>query len=124
MNIFNYISNILFTKKDRYLKTIDQQSDYQPFLINRWCSMLNKQTCHLINTTSNTIYQVLDSKRDHYKFLHFILPRDKFRRINYIKKNKNSSENKEEDNNISKVAKNLQLSKREINLYIEQLKQL
>lgn len=118
MNIFNYLSNILFTKKDASIKAIDQQSDYQPFLINRWCSMLNKQTCHVINTTVNTMYQVFESKSDHYKFLHYIVPRERFTRINYIKKHK--TENKDSQI-VSKLAKNLELSKREINLYKEQL---
>lgn len=114
MNIFNYLSNILFTKKDKELKTLDQQSDYQPFLINRWCSMLNKQTCRVVNTTTNTMYQVFENKTDHYKFLHYIIPRERFKRINYIKKIKPE---KQQDDDIKLIAKNMQLSTREIKLY-------
>lgn len=114
MNIFNYLSNILFTKKDKELKTLDQQSDYQPFLINRWCSMLNKQTCQIVNITTNTMYQVFENKSDHYKFLHYIIPRERFKRINYIKKNKSE---KQQDDDTKLIAKNMQLSTREIKLY-------
>ena len=125
MNIFNYLSNILFTKKDKELKTLDQQSDYQPFLINRWCSMLNKQTCQIVNTTTNTMYQVFENKTDHYKFLHYIVPRERFKRINYIKKNKEKLKTNDETiDNITRLAKNLQLSKRETKMYINQLEQL
>lgn len=118
MNIFNYLSNILFTKKDQNLKGLDQQSDYQPFLINRWCSMLNKQTCKIVNNTTNLMYQVFENKTDHYKFLHYIIPRERFKRINYIKKPKNDTH---ESSMAIKLSKSLELSKREINLYIKQL---
>jgi len=115
MNIFNYLSNILFTKKDKELKTLDQQSDYQPFLINRWCSMLNKQTCQIVNTTTNTMYQVFENKTDHYKFLHYVIPRERFKRINYIKKIK--PEKQQQDDDTKLIAKNMQLSTREIKIY-------
>lgn len=118
MNIFNYLSNILFTKKEPSLKTLDQQSDYQPFLINRWCSMLNKSTATIINSTANSMYQVLENKHDHYRFLHYILPRSQFKRINYIKKPKIESSDSQI---VEKISKNLELSKREINLYKQQL---
>ena len=118
MNIFNYLSNILFTKRDKELKTLDQQSDYQPFLINRWCSMLNKQTCQIVNTTTNTMYQVFENKVDHYKFLHYIIPRERFKRINYIKKTKVE---KSKDDDTKLLAKNLNLSCREISIYKQYL---
>lgn len=118
MNIFNYLSNLLFTKKEPTLKGIDQQTDYQPFLVNRWCSMLNKQTNCIINTTVNTMYQIFENKTDHYKFLHYIIPRERFKRINYIKKSKTDTK---ETLIAGKFAKSLELSKREINQYIEQL---
>lgn len=116
MNIFNYISNLLFTKKQPGIKNIDQEGDYQPFLINRWCSMLNKPTAAIINSTSNTLFQVLENKGDHYKFLHYILPRSRFTRISYIKKNKTPDPDKPV---IKMLAKKLELSEREINLYKE-----
>lgn len=118
MNIFNYISNILFTKKQPTISLFDQQSDYQPFLINRWCSMLNKSTCNLINVTVNTMYQVFESKHDHYKFLHYIVPRNHFTRINYIKKDKKQQDDQQ---SVNRFAKRLELSRREINLYKQQL---
>lgn len=118
MNIFNFISNILFTKKAPVIQNIDQEGDYQPFLINRWCSMVNSTTCTIINNTVNHMYQVFENKHDHYKFLHYIIPRQQFQRINYIKKNKQPVEGQQV---VTRMAKSLELSAREINLYTQQL---
>lgn len=118
MNIFNFLSSILFTKKRFNVQDIGTMSEYQPYIVNRWCSMLNKSTCHIVNTTVNSIHQLFDDKRVHYNFLFKLMPRFKFQRINYIKKTKQSSD---DDNVISKLAKSLELSKREIKYYKEQL---
>lgn len=81
--------------------------------------MLNKNTACIVNVTSNMMYGILENKNDHYKFLHYIIPQHKFKRINYIKKVK--QEAKDELNITSKMAKKLEISKREINLYKQQL---
>lgn len=60
------------------------------------------------------MYQVFENKSDHYKFLHYIIPRERFKRINYIKKNKSE---KQQDDDTKLIAKNMQLSTREIKLY-------
>lgn len=119
MNIFNYLSSILFTKKHITNGDLDQQSDYQPFLINRWCSMLDKHTCTLLNVTANTLYSVLEDKYRHWQFLHYLIPRSRFKRINYIKKDKHSDKSKDI---ILKLSRKLELSTREINVYVKQLK--
>lgn len=80
--------------------------------------MLNKQTTNIINTTVNTMYTVFENKQDHYKFLHYIIPRNRFSRINYIKKEK--IENKDK-HIVSRFANRLEISEREINLYKQQL---
>lgn len=80
--------------------------------------MLNKSTCNIVNVTVNTMYQVFENKQDHYKFLHFVLPRSRFSKINYIKKEKKQSN---DDQTVTRFANRLELSKREINLYKQQL---
>lgn len=80
--------------------------------------MLNNSTCNLINVTVNTMYQVFENKQDHYKFLHYIIPRNRFTRINYIKKDKKQQDDQQ---TVSRFAKRLELSRREINLYKQQL---
>lgn len=81
--------------------------------------MLDKQTCVLINSTSNMLYTVLDNKLTHWKFLHYIMPRNKFKKINYIKKEKLEDTNRKI---ITQLARRLELSTKEINVYIEQTK--
>lgn len=80
--------------------------------------MLNNTTCDIINNTVNRMYTVFENKQDHYKFLHYIIPRQRFQRINYIKKSKHTMESQQV---VSKIAKSLELSAREINLYRQQL---
>jgi len=118
MNIFKHLSNLLFTKKTPQLTSEDQQSEYQPFLINRWCSMLNAETANIVNTTVNTMYRAFENKQDHYKFLHYILPRHRFTRINYIKKQKHEKPGVQ---TVTRFAQRLEISEREINLYKQQL---
>lgn len=118
MNIFNYLNNLFFTKKQQSRNTVEHASDYQPFLINRWCSMHEKQTAQIINTTVNTMYPVFEDKGTHYSFLHKILPQSRFKKIQYIKKVKKEPPPEQ----ISQIARNVELSQREINSYVNQLK--
>lgn len=65
------------------------------------------------------MHQIFDDKSVHYRFLHNMLPRERFSRINYIKKPKPESKDSEI---VQRIARGLELSKREINLYKDQLK--
>lgn len=82
-------------------------------MINRWCTMYNKDLANIVNITTNKYTNL--SKEEHFNFLRNFLPKLPFKRIEYIKK-KNSE--KEETSEIAMLAKNLELSKREINHYI------
>lgn len=64
------------------------------------------------------MYQVFENKADHYKFLHYIVPRERFKRINYIKKTKVETP---KDDDTKLLAKNLNLSCREISIYKQYL---
>lgn len=118
MTIFNYINDILFTKKGDLLSNVDSESQYNPYMINRWISMYSPGTAQLINLTSNRLYSVFETKKDNYNFLINIIPRSKFRRINYIKKATKTKTT--DDEAIEVLAKNVELSKREIRYYIDQ----
>ena len=39
MTIFDFISSVLFTKKRNCLSTIDEENEFSPYMLNRWCSM-------------------------------------------------------------------------------------
>lgn len=113
--IFQFINDILFRKKGDLLNNVDFESGYNSYMINRWCSMYSPEISHMINYTTNRLYPIFETKQESYKFISSILPKCKFRRINYIKKVK---KNTNEDDVIGLLAKNLELSKREINYYI------
>jgi hypothetical protein len=57
------------------------------------------------------------SKDEQNKFLINVVPRTRYKRIEYIKKNK--KEKTKEDENLELLARNLELSQREIKLYKE-----
>lgn len=87
MNIFDIIDGIAFSKKPDLLKQAEEEKTYQPYLVNRWLSMLDGNTAKIINETLNKYGQVF-SPAEQYTFLTNILPQYKRQRINYIKKAK------------------------------------
>ena len=105
MTIFDYIKDIIVTKKG------DLPLDsYVPFLVNRWLSFINPQVCQAINQLNTKI--LLEDKLLHYKLVLSLFPKMKYiPRINYIKKVKEEIE--EEDQRIKILAENLEISKRE-----------
>ena len=88
-------------------------------MVNRWISMNSPQHATLVNLTSNRLYPVLSTKELSYKFLLNVIPKSRPYRINYIKKTKSEKNAKSDAAEI--LANNLELSKREINVYMKQL---
>jgi hypothetical protein len=115
MTIFDFISSALFTKKKTCLNSIDEESDFSPYMLNRWCSMYSPSTA-LVSNILNKYLGVFESKQDLYSLFVAVMPKVSSRRIAYIKKIK--EEKKEENSDIEMVASNLELSEREINQYI------
>jgi len=115
MTIFDFISSVLFTKKKTCLNSVDEESDFSPYMLNRWCSMYSPTTATISNIL-NKYLGVFESKRDLYSLFVAVMPKVSSRRIAYIKKIK--EEKKEENSDIEMIASNLELSEREINQYI------
>lgn len=111
--IFDFLNSILYSKKNREINH-DNNNSYTPFMINRWCSFYNKELANVINITTNRFTNF--SKQEHFYFLKNFLPKYNFKKIDYIKK-KNTKE-EEENKELTMLAQNLELSKREINHYI------
>jgi hypothetical protein len=116
MSIFNILNSILFTKKRIDLNLEDENTFGGPFMLNRWISMYSKEMCTLVNSCLNKQY-LFDDNHDLYNFYLNFLPKQKFKRINYIKKVK-----KEKEESASK--KREFLSEREHNLYVDLLNQM
>ena len=116
MTIFDYLSDILFTKETN-LTNADDEYEYNQYMVNRWASMYSPLMATLINNTSNWLYPILEDKSTHYNFLHSILPQVRRKHIPYIKKDKQKGT--EEDINIKLMAKKLEISQREIKYFLD-----
>lgn len=86
MQIFDYINNILFLKKPYNPQNVEGIKVYNNFLVNRWVSMHDGESAHLINETTNKKDYLNNDREMHYKMLLNIIPKNKYKRIDYIKK--------------------------------------
>lgn len=115
MNIFDFISSILFKKQKNCLNTVDEENNFSPFMLNRWLSMYSPLVavhCNIINRYLG----IFENKKELYNFFLAVMPQVTSKRINYIKKHK--EEKNDTNSDIEKVAYSLELSQREINQYI------
>lgn len=95
MTIFQYLNSLLFSKK-KIDMNCDDESQFNLFMINRWSSMYSKEINEYVNETSNKYWSLFDDKLNQYNYLYNLLPRLKFKRLNYLKKIKKEKKNKEE----------------------------
>ena len=92
MTIFNWINEILVSKKHWNDFTIDEQKKFSPFIINRWLSM-DKDFLEIVNYFQKYSIGTLEP-REVYKWYCDMLPKGK--RFNkYIKGKKDKKYNTE-----------------------------
>lgn len=91
MTIFDHIGSILNTKN--YIKlNCDDESQFNSFMINRWCSFYSPEINDYINNTANVYVSQFTSKQEQYDYYFHLLPKCKFKKIEYIKKVKKEEE--------------------------------
>lgn len=117
MTIFDCLNDILFTKRGKLLRNVDEENDFNQYMINRWVSMYSPAMAILVNNTTNWLYSIFETKQQFYQFTSSIFPRVGRKRIHYIKKVKKDEE--DEIENLELIAKRLELSQREIKSYYE-----
>ena len=111
MTIFDYIKDILVTKKGDL--PLDQ---YVPFLVNRWLSFVNPTFCEAISGNLNN-KTILENKEMHYRAAVAMFPKLKYcPKINYIKKVKEKEQ--DIDVRINILAQNLEISIREASFLV------
>lgn len=117
MTFFEILRCLLFSK-NRNNEEVNNESlaQFTPFMVNRWLSFYDNSKTIFVNETLNRFTSLFEDKTDIYRFYNNLIPQFKFKKINYIKKNK---EKKDEDNSIAVIAKNNMLSVREIQSYID-----
>lgn len=86
MQIFDYINNILFLKKPYNPQNVEDIKVYNNFLVNRWLSMHDGESANIINETTNKKDYLNNDREMQYKMLLNVMPKSKYRRIDYIKK--------------------------------------
>ena len=117
---FNILNNVLYNKKVEPKILYDGIEEFSPFMLNRWCSMYSGDMCNLINVTTNKLHNIFEDKITQYKLFMHIIPRQSRKRINYLKKTKPADKDDDaEQEMIDTVARELELSRKEISMYIQ-----
>jgi len=121
MNFFD-ILRILFFKKTNSADVIncDDLQSFTPYMINRWLSFYDNQRAIFVNETLNKFSGLHEEKSESFKFYSNLIPLLRFKKINYIKKNKDKTTDKE-DNKSTIIARNNLISSREVEMYIDLL---
>ena len=113
MTIFDWINQILVTKKHWNDFTVDEQKKFSPFIINRWLSM-DKDFIEFVNAFQQYAIGTLEP-REVYKWYCDILPKGK--RFNkYIKGKKYKKYDKEL---VEIISKHFECSKLHVREYFE-----
>ena len=122
MNFFQLQNKLFYSKKDKAedLDTEGEQA-FVPFLFNRWLSFYNNDMSVFTNETFNKFSTIFDDKQQAYRLYYYLIPRLKWKKIKYIKKKKREAE---EEENLELIAKNKNISKRELLQYVELAKTL
>lgn len=123
MNFFDLLRKLVFSKK-----TNAEDLDYEglqafvPYMLNRWISFYDKPQAVFVNETFNRFTGLFDDKNEQYKLYYHLLPTSKYKKISYVKKNKEKEE--KEDTNIPILARNQMISQREVSIYLDFIKTL
>jgi hypothetical protein len=116
MNFFDILRSLLFAKKTAEDLCSEGLQQFTPFMINRWISFYDNSKTIFINETFNRFASLFEDKNEMYKLYFNLIPQSKFKKINYIKKKK---ETQDEDPSVAVIAKGNMLSKREVQQYID-----
>mgnify|MGYP003627750319 CR=1 FL=1 len=120
MNFFQLQNKLFFSDKRKESGFLDSEGEqsFVPFLFNRWLSMYSKDTVGFVNSTLNKYCGIFDTdKQKTYRLYYNLIPRLKFKRINYVKKVKPDKDKQEEVSQLKMIAKNNNISVRELEIY-------
>jgi len=119
MNFFQILQNLFYKKTQSSNLNVEDLSEFQPYLINRWLSFYDKSMVNFCNNFLNKNIQLFDDRNQLYKFYINIIPKLRYKKISYIKKKKKEKLKDDElVNNIKLYAKNNFMSQREVNMLI------
>jgi len=111
-NIFEFLDWVLKKKEKEPI----YENNISNYIINRWLSMSDLDVCKIINVSTNRWDKYIDNSEnflDNCKFYKTLLPKI-HKKIEYIKK---KGFKNEEESNEDVLAKEYEISKREIDIY-------
>ena len=112
MNLFDVLNSVLYSKK-RLELNLEDENIFIPYMINRWVSMYNGDLAVFVNNFFNKVLP-FESKEASYNYYFNLFPKLKYKKLNYIKKNK-----KEDEDDV--LPKREFLSERELKMYVDML---
>lgn len=117
MNFFQLQNKLFYSKKTNaeFLDSEGEQS-FVPFMFNRWLSFYSKGMASITNETLNRFGSIFQDKQQQYRLYYYFIPRLKFKRIAYNKKIKKEVI---EEENLDLIARNKNISVRELKLYMD-----
>ena len=120
MTIFEQLEDIISEKHNKLEEDCELEKEFVPFMTQRWLSFYSPQFAQIVNYSSNVLWKAIDEKQLWYKLFSGIIPKSKFRSIEYVKKNKEGKPSIKIDKEIvTYLAESFELSKREIQKYLE-----
>jgi hypothetical protein len=123
MSIYNIINSILFKKP---IERCAIEELHVPYMFIKWFSFYDPSVVPLANELNKLGHQFED-KQVSYDFFNTVVPKVKFKRIQYIKKPKKGTKKKAEkdrEEKIARLADSHELSQREAEMYLDLLEQL
>ena len=120
MNFFQLQNKLFYSNKQKQPEPLDQEGEqsFIPFLFNRWLTMYSKETVCFVNETLNKYCGIFDTdKQKTYRLYFNLIPRLKFKRISYVKKSKRDKDKQDETDQFKMIAKNKNMSVRELEIY-------
>lgn len=125
MSVYQVINSVLFKKP---VGTEIVEEFHVPFMFNRWLSFYDPVVVPIANEF-NKYLGLFPDKQLSYNFLYTALPKLRYQKINYIKKEKKATETakgqrerEEREQKIKAIAYNLEISEREAKMYVDMLK--
>lgn len=117
MSFFDII-NYIFYKRNvlDHTPNEDDIQQFNPYMIVRWLSFYDSTQCVFVNETLNRFSSIDDRKTAVFSMFYNLIPKLKFKRVNYIKKTKDQ---KEDDDMYKLIAKSHDISTREVKMYMD-----
>lgn len=119
MNFFQIQNKLFYSKKSR-AEYLDDEGEraFVPFLINRWLSFYSNDTINFINETLNKYAGLFEDKQKQYRLYYNLIPRFKYKRVQYIKKKKKDADDEIDETQLALIARNNNISVRELKSYL------